>query len=328
MKLLRKKRKSSNSKTSNKEINPIQSTLQPEQTQVVSKPLDALIHDKEKMAKISHLVSPDSTYTKLKYKSEIYHLGDVCLIYSSNETLIGEITKILPVNGFKEYPTWPTVEVRWYYKKSDLNRKKNHLLDIKNFNSISEYELFPSKHKDIIFIETILCKCKVFTYEVYDNLKEHNELTYFTRANYDPVSQLLSPKFDEWVKGCVCKRPLNPDQFYIKCDLCGGWFHPECCGLDVQTIEENKEFFCPNCIKTREEPKPFIIKDINNELMNNNNNDNTNNNDNINNNNMNTIVNINNNNNINNNENKNNNSINNNNNINNNNINNNDKIQQ
>ena len=213
----------------------------------IQKNLQALLKDKEKMEKIQNLISPDTSYTKLKYRDIYYSVGDKLIIFSSNENLIGELVRIIPTNGIKRYPCWPTIEVRWFYKKTDLNRKKNNLLDDRNYNSISDYELFPTEHRDIVFIETVMCKCEVYTYEEYEALAEHTEMTFFSRARYDPKNQILIPKFDDWVRGCVCQRPLNPDQLYIKCDGCNGWYHPECCGLTREEADTLTSFFCPRC---------------------------------------------------------------------------------
>jgi len=75
--------------------------------------------------------------------------------------LIGKLIKIVTQGGNKKHPYWPTVQVQWYYKKSDLNREKNGLKDDAIFDSISEFEVFKSNHVDTIFIETIICHCKV-----------------------------------------------------------------------------------------------------------------------------------------------------------------------
>jgi hypothetical protein len=213
----------------------------------LQKNLQNLLKSKDKLTKIQSLILPNTSYSKLKYKSDYFSIGDKLIIFSSNENLIGELTRILPSNGNKRYPIWPTIEVKWYYKKTDINRKKNNLLDELNYNSISDYELFPTEHKDIVFIETIIGKCQIYTYNEYESLDDHNEYTFFTRARYDPKNQLLIPRFDEWIKGCVCKRPLNPEQLYIKCEKCNGWFHPECCGLTQEDADELKHFYCPNC---------------------------------------------------------------------------------
>ena len=48
-----------------------------------------------------------------------------------------------------------------FYKKFDINKEKNGCSDPDKFDSISEYELFSSNHRDVIFIETILGVCTV-----------------------------------------------------------------------------------------------------------------------------------------------------------------------
>ncbi len=70
-----------------------------------------------------------------------------------------------------------------------MSRDKNGLKeDDAIFNSISEYEVFRSTHLDIIFIETIVSRCKIYTYEEYEMLEEHTQSTFFCRASYDPVA--------------------------------------------------------------------------------------------------------------------------------------------
>ena len=33
---------------------------------------------------------------------------------------------------------------------------------------------------------------------------------------------------------CVCRAPYSDEFFYLGCDDCGGWFHPECLGMDAE----------------------------------------------------------------------------------------------
>jgi len=47
------------------------------------------------------------------------------------------------------------------YKKTDINREKNGLSSDEKYNSISEFEVFKSNHRDVIFIETIISACTV-----------------------------------------------------------------------------------------------------------------------------------------------------------------------
>ena len=202
---------------------------------------------KKKIEIIYNLIYPEMSYDTIKFQSNYYSIGDLLIIYDQKENLIGELLRIIPNHGIKSNPYWPTIEVQWLYKKTDINLKKNNLLVQKNYNSISDYELFPTNHKDIIFIEAILGKCEVYSYEDYENLEEHTENTFFSRAKYGLLTETLIPKFDSWKKGCVCDCPLNPDQLYIKCDSCSGWFHPECCGIDEDQVDNIASFYCPSC---------------------------------------------------------------------------------
>lgn len=211
--------------------------------------LNELSKNKNELEKLKKFVDSNLTYDRLKFRDIIFKVGDVLLIQAADENLIGELIKIIPNNGLKEYPFWPTIQVRWYYKKSDINRKKNNLIDQQNFNSISEYEIFPSNHKDIIYIESIINKCKVCTFEEYESISDPTDFTFFTRARYETHTELLHPRFDDWKKGCICKKPLNPDQLYVKCDKCNGWFHPNCCGINEQDSNKINNFICPNCTK-------------------------------------------------------------------------------
>jgi hypothetical protein len=91
-----------------------------------------------------------------------YSIGEIVLVKdASSDFMIGKITKIVPQNGIKKYPYWPSIQVEWYYKKKEINREMNGLND-KRFSCISEFEVFKSNHRDIIFIETIIAKCQVF----------------------------------------------------------------------------------------------------------------------------------------------------------------------
>lgn len=118
--------------------------------------------DEDKISKIKSIVAQSNNYNKFKFKSEIYSLGDTLMVQDvSDGYLIGKLARIIPSGGIPSYPHWPTIQVQWYYKKSDINREKNGLASDVIFNSISDYELFHSEHTDIIFIETVICRCKV-----------------------------------------------------------------------------------------------------------------------------------------------------------------------
>ena len=160
---------------------------------------------------------------------------------------IAKLLEIIPRNGMKKHSLWPTIKVQWYYSKTDINKEKNTLTLQKNYDSISEYEVFTSPHKDTIYIETVVCKCFVVHIDEYLKLDEPSDLVYFYRAAYDPIKEVLKPPFDKWNKICKCKTPFNPDQLYLKCDKCLKYFHPKCVGINDKIANEIDAFECVDC---------------------------------------------------------------------------------
>uniref|UniRef100_A0A0N4U2G0 Histone acetyltransferase n=1 Tax=Dracunculus medinensis TaxID=318479 RepID=A0A0N4U2G0_DRAME len=47
---------------------------------------------------------------------------------------------------------------------------------------------------------------------------------------------------------CVCKTPYDDKRFYVGCDGCQGWFHPECVGTTQMEVTKISEYLCPKCI--------------------------------------------------------------------------------
>ena len=85
---------------------------EPKQSQVVFKINEV---DYQKLQKIRKIVCPDIKYTKIKFKQDIYSIGDNLLIRDSADGfLIGKLINIIPSNGDKKYTYWPTIEVEWY----------------------------------------------------------------------------------------------------------------------------------------------------------------------------------------------------------------------
>ncbi len=71
--------------------------------------------DSIKLQKLKKIVSSELNYTKVKYKGEIYSLGDILMVRDVNEGfLICKFLKIVPHGGNKKYSHWPTVQVQWY----------------------------------------------------------------------------------------------------------------------------------------------------------------------------------------------------------------------
>ena len=70
--------------------------------------------DNDKITKIRNIVATDITYDKIKYKSNIYSVGDCLLVRDINEGfLVAKLLRIIQYNGFKKYPFWPTIQVQW-----------------------------------------------------------------------------------------------------------------------------------------------------------------------------------------------------------------------
>ena len=67
-----------------------------------------------RLEKIRKIILPDIFYTKIKYKSDIYGIGDNILVRDLNGNyILAKIKEIIKSNGFKKYPFWPTIEVEW-----------------------------------------------------------------------------------------------------------------------------------------------------------------------------------------------------------------------
>lgn len=211
---------------------------------------------KETKSIIEQFISKSISYTKFKYNSVIYTIGDCLFIKDSDNSFsIGELVKIIPSNGIKSMPYWPTIRVKWYYKKTEINWEENGITSA-FYDAISEYEVFKSNHYDTIFIESVLCKCKVLPIKEYQIQEENSDIIFFTRARYDPLTHIITPSIDQWERICSCNAPVNPDLLYINCDQCNNWFHPPCEGLSNEEVEIIKNFYCRKC--TQKNPTLII----------------------------------------------------------------------
>lgn len=146
-----------------------------------------LLENVKKLEKIKSVLNTKLNYTKFKINGEVFSVGDdVQICDSGNDFLIAKIIKIKPTHGISKYPYWPTIQVQWYYRKSDIEQESKYIQGLK-LSSISDYELFSSNHKDYIFMETIVSKCHILKFSEYEKLDDINSNVYFSRATYDPV---------------------------------------------------------------------------------------------------------------------------------------------
>jgi hypothetical protein len=146
------------------------------------------------------------------------------------------------------------IKVQWFYKKQDLEIKKLGICD-EDMEFIGENEVFPSKHFDRVFADAIVAKCQVYSIKEYDEIRLIDNITYFTRAQYCPLTHTLTPSYKQWERLCICQKPLNPNLLYIKCDDCGKWFHPKCMKLSNAEVDALDQFFCTNCNCQKSETK-------------------------------------------------------------------------
>jgi hypothetical protein len=89
----------------------------------------------------------------------------------------------------------------------DFERLK---ISIKDRESISDSELFPTNHNDVVFVQTINGCCKVLSLKEFEKEMDLTPDTYFTRAKYDIKNKTLTPPFSKWDKMCSCRKPQNP----------------------------------------------------------------------------------------------------------------------
>lgn len=194
------------------------------------------------------MISKKKTYTKFKYHSEIYQIGESLMVQDENfRYAMCKLLQIIPANGIKRHPYWPTIKIQWYYSKTDLDRAKTGLEDEELFESISNSELFEAPHHDIIYIETVVCKCRVLSFEKYEKLDQPSDTIFFKRSKYDPIKHVLTPSMDHWKKVCKCNRPFNPDLLYMECGGCNLYFHPKCFGIAEGEVGQIDNFYCDNC---------------------------------------------------------------------------------
>ncbi len=64
--------------------------------------------------KVKEGVSGEKVYKKIKFKGEIYSLGDEILIKENdNSNMVGVLKRVIAQGGSVDHPTWPMIEVQW-----------------------------------------------------------------------------------------------------------------------------------------------------------------------------------------------------------------------
>ena len=142
------------------------------------------------------------------------------------------------------------LKVKWLYRKQDVVAMAQQKLAIpqEDLQYVGENEVFPTNHVDRVFADGIQSKCLVYPIAEYDQLSITDiTTTFFTRAVFDVNKLTLTPGFAQWEQYCVCKKPLNPNLLYVRCDECHQWFHLSCMNLTKEQAEELEKFSCGQC---------------------------------------------------------------------------------
>ena len=61
------------------------------------------------------------------------------------------------------------------------------------------------------------------------------------------AAQLACADTPECELFCVCRKPYNPNLFWVGCDICEGWFHGRCVGVRSEIAQLIDEYVCPSC---------------------------------------------------------------------------------
>jgi len=83
-------------------------------------------------------------------------------------------------------------------RRSDL---PEHLLT-KHGKYIASAEVFPSPDKIYLYVESIKNKCVILPIDEYAQLGITNDLIFFSRASYDPVTKNFKPETELWKSDC------------------------------------------------------------------------------------------------------------------------------
>ena len=78
---------------------------------------------------------------------------------------------IKPQGGHPANPDWPMIQVKWFYKKADLDHGKLGIPIDQYHRFIGENEIFPcEQHLDLIFADAIVAKAQVYSIKEYDEI--------------------------------------------------------------------------------------------------------------------------------------------------------------
>lgn len=125
----------------------------------------------------------NSSCSKFRFHGVVYSEGDAVMLSNGQEDyFVAKIVKFNPRGGIPAYKYWPTIQVQWYYRKSDIMKGVLPKEDLSDY--LSEYEVFESSHLENVIIESIISKCSVTTLEKYEKMQTDSNV-FFTRAAFN-----------------------------------------------------------------------------------------------------------------------------------------------
>lgn len=125
-------------------------------------------------------------YSKLRLNNEVYAIGDYVLIRETRKSdMIGKLIKIYAEGEIEKHPM---IEVKWYFKKDDLDASS---ITLSEKNSLGDNEVFDTITETKIYADLLNGKCKVWKLEEYEGKQGLGVNDYYTRACYDPYKVLI-----------------------------------------------------------------------------------------------------------------------------------------
>ncbi|MFS7929274.1 putative [histone H3]-dimethyl-L-lysine(36) demethylase chromatin regulator PHD family [Helianthus anomalus] len=164
--------------------------------------------------------------------------GD-CILVETAESVKPEVARVNQI--YKQNKKGKMVfDITWYLWPDDTTCGR---LVFQGKN-----ELLSSNWNDTVTADSIIGKCTVHTFDIYEKLKDVGPNDFFSRSKYNHFTKAYDPE-ESLPVYCVCRWPYNPDYPMICCGKCNCWFHPSCMG--VKSISEVMKlddiWFCQSC---------------------------------------------------------------------------------
>ena len=102
------------------------------------------------------------------------------------------------------------IKLRWFYRPEDLGHGRQSWQGAR--------ELFFTDSTDWNHVNCVEYRCKVHSFEEYENLKSIRPSDWYFRYEYRPSSRQFVP--EKVYVHCYCEKPINPDRDMVMCKHC------------------------------------------------------------------------------------------------------------